>query len=272
MTQPEGYPDGLEFHVDLTVGEILRRTRTHYGQTLDDVGAALRIRPSQLEAIETGHLEQLPGRVYAIGFVRGYSEYLGLDGDKMVYLFKQQSVGNKARVELNFPVPPSESKVPHISLTMAGVIGAVIILIVWGIFYAVSPSPATVPDVPENLSETSITEAPSVVAAAPPPVPMFETAATTAAKEASEKTSMVLEIVQSSWIEIKNKDGASILRQVLKAGDKYMVPDEPGLTLSTGNAGGILVKVGTSEGMPLGKVAEVKRNIPLKTENWTKKP
>lgn len=271
MTQPEGYPEGLEFHVDLTVGEILRRTRTHYGQTLEDVGAALRIRPSQLEAIETGHLEQLPGRVYAIGFVRGYSEYLGLDGDKMVYLFKQQSVGSKARVELNFPVPPSESKVPHVSLTMMGIIGAIVILIVWGIFYAVSPSPAMVPEVPENLSETSITEAPSVVEAAPPPVPMFETS-DVVTEDTLSNTAMVLEIVQSSWIEIKNKDGASILRQVLKAGDKYMVPDEPGLTLSTGNAGGILVKVGEAEAVPLGKVAEVKRNVPLKAESFVKKP
>lgn len=268
MTQPEGYPEGLEFHVDLTVGEILRRTRTYYNQTLEEVGAALRIRPIQLEAIETGNIEQLPGRVYAIGFVRAYSEYLGLDGDKMVYLFKQQSVGNKARVELNFPVPASESKAPPLSYTVMGVMAAVIILAIWGVYYAVSPSPATVPEVPENLSQTSITDAPSVVEAPPPPAeaPKVETSTDVADGQ------MVLEVVQSSWVEIKNKDGASILRQVLKPGDKYMVPDEPGLTLSTGNAGGILVKIGDLPGTPLGKVAEVKRNMPLKADAFAKKP
>ncbi len=42
----------LNFHTDMPVGEILRRTRVHYGQSLFQIEGVLRIRASQLEALE----------------------------------------------------------------------------------------------------------------------------------------------------------------------------------------------------------------------------
>src|SRR5690606_13898422 len=100
-------------YADLPVGEILRRGREHYNLSLNDVEAALRIRASQLGAIEQGRLDLLPGRVYAVGFVRAYAEYLGLDGGRIVQLFKAQSGESRKSPELHFPVAASESKVPN---------------------------------------------------------------------------------------------------------------------------------------------------------------
>ena len=100
-SENNGATSAPDFHTDMPVGEILRRTRTHYGLNLQQVEQILRIRASNLEALETGDVSQLPGRVYAIGFVRAYAEYLGLDGDKMVHLFKQQSVGDKKKIDLS---------------------------------------------------------------------------------------------------------------------------------------------------------------------------
>ncbi|MBN8522195.1 MAG: helix-turn-helix domain-containing protein [Alphaproteobacteria bacterium] len=267
MTLDAGLPDGIDFHTDLSVGEILRRTRVHYNQSLEDVGTMLRIRPSQLEAIESGQIDQLPGRVYAIGFVRSYSEYLGLDGDKMVHLFKQQSVGSKSRLDYHFPEPAAESKVPHVSLSMIGIILAVIVLVVWGVFMTMKPDKAEIPEVPSSLTQSTITEAPPVIELAAPQTPEAPAEIPTVSE-----TQIILEITQSSWVEIKNKSGASILRQVLKPGDQYKVPEEEGLTLSTGNAGGIGVKIGSGDLVLLGKVAEVKRNIPLTVKSLQKKP
>ncbi len=270
MTLDAGLPEGVDFYTDLSVGEILRRTRVHYNQSLEDVGTMLRIRPSQLEAIEAGHIDQLPGRVYAIGFVRSYSEYLGLDGDKMVHLFKQQTVGSKSRPDYHFPEPAAESKVPHVSLSMIGIVSAVIVLVLWGVFMAMKPDKAEIPEVPSSLTQSTITEAPPVIELAVPQTPDTSQAPTDI--PAVSETQIVLEITQSSWVEIKNKSGASILRQVLKPGDQYKVPEEEGLTLSTGNAGGIGVKIGSGDMVPLGKVAEVKRNIPLTVKALQKKP
>lgn len=122
--------DRLDY-TDLSVGEILRRTRVHYGQSLVDIEKALRIRASQLEAIETSDMAQLPGRVYAVGFVRSYAEYLNLDGEKMVALFKHQSGVSPVRTPLDFPTPASETRLPPWWLVAACVAVFGIIMVGW---------------------------------------------------------------------------------------------------------------------------------------------
>ncbi len=253
----------LNFHTDMPVGEILRRTRVHYGQNLDQIESILRIRATQLEALEKGDVSQLPGRVYAIGFVRSYSEYLGLDGDKMVHLFKEQSVGRKAKPDLSFPVPASESKVPNIFIIGASVFG--FLVLVGFVFFMMFPKAGKneIPAVPESLTKSQLNEAPALVGDAMAVNASEQKSVAQAARPDAPKNRIVLEITDASWIEIKNTQGAAILRQVLKAGDLYLVPDEPGLIMSTGNAGGITIKVDGNALPPLGQAGEIKRKIAL---------
>ena len=65
------------------LGEYLQRTREANGQSMDEVVEATKIRSRYLQAIEAGDFKVLPGIVYARGFVRGYADYLGLDGAKI---------------------------------------------------------------------------------------------------------------------------------------------------------------------------------------------
>lgn len=120
-----------EFHTDMPVGEILRRGREHFGQSLEDVERNLRIRAIQLHALETGNIDQLPGKAYALGFVRSYSEYLGLDGEKMVQLFKRQSLGAKIQPNLHFPTPASESKLPGVFIAIIFAVFGIIAIWAW---------------------------------------------------------------------------------------------------------------------------------------------
>lgn len=45
---------------------------------------ATKIRPRYLEALEAGRLSELPGRVYARGFVRDYAHFLGIDPEPLL--------------------------------------------------------------------------------------------------------------------------------------------------------------------------------------------
>ncbi len=54
---------------------------------MDEAVEATKVRGRYLSAIEQGDLRILPGKVYARGFVRSYSEYLGLDGDEVTNLY-----------------------------------------------------------------------------------------------------------------------------------------------------------------------------------------
>lgn len=62
-----------------SIGEYLSGKRQRTGKTLTDISRALKIAQHHLIAIENNSFEELPGRAYAIGFVRSYAIYLGLD-------------------------------------------------------------------------------------------------------------------------------------------------------------------------------------------------
>lgn len=250
----------LDSYTDLSVGEILRRTREYYGQSLPEVEVNLRIRASQLEAIENLDLEKLPGRVYAIGFVRAYSEYLGLDGDKMVHLFKAQSVGKRVKPQLKFPVTFSETKTPNIQIVLFSMVATILLIAYWTVFYTPTKYVEHIPPVPEALKKSN---APILKAA-------LETPSEDGLKAVSEEETGKIELVisEDSWIEIKNAKGEAVVSQVLKPGDKYIVPEKEGYSVSTGNAGGVSIFINDKKVKTLGKSSEVKRNIPLTADSF----
>ncbi len=109
------------------VGAILRGARLARDEELREVAAALRIRLPYLEAIESGAIEELPGITYGIGFVRAYSEYLGLNTSEVVDRFKVEARGMAKRTQLQFPEPLPGNRVPGgalllIVLVLAGAV------------------------------------------------------------------------------------------------------------------------------------------------------
>ena len=54
-------------------GATLRAARERLGWTLPEMAASLRISLTHLEALEDGHIGQLPGNAYAVGYVRSYA-------------------------------------------------------------------------------------------------------------------------------------------------------------------------------------------------------
>ncbi len=54
-------------------GAVLRAARVARGEDSATAAAKLKIRREQLEAIENGEYEKLPGRTYVVGFVRSYA-------------------------------------------------------------------------------------------------------------------------------------------------------------------------------------------------------
>src|SRR5476651_1130751 len=76
-----------------TVGQNLRAARLRRGDEIASVSRALKIRKDHLEALEDDRLEDLPGKTYALGFVRSYAHYLGLDSAAFAERFKQEISG-----------------------------------------------------------------------------------------------------------------------------------------------------------------------------------
>ena len=164
------------------LGADLKAARVRNGFDLAEVADELRIRRVHIHAMEEGHFDDLPAPVYAVGFVRSYADYLGLDGEIAVEAFKQEASGLKGETKLVFPSPIPESRVPTgwliaISLVLAGMIYA-------GWYYAeMNGRLATerVPPLPERLA--ALAPAPTVDGPAsgePVPVGPVETEETPA--------------------------------------------------------------------------------------------
>ncbi|OYV65261.1 MAG: XRE family transcriptional regulator, partial [Acidiphilium sp. 21-66-27] len=84
-----------------------------------------------------------------------------------------------------------------------------------------------------------------------------------AAAASASANPLVISASADSWVQVRGPHGTILFSRVLKAGQSWPVPNEPGLTLTTGNAGGTeLVRNGTA-GAPLGKPGAVLHSVPL---------
>ncbi len=89
-----------------SVGLFLRLLRERAGMTAEATARQVRIRQAYILAIEDDRFEQLPGRAYAIGFVRAYAEFLGAD---------VEATGRAALAEIGrLPLPELRARKPEI--------------------------------------------------------------------------------------------------------------------------------------------------------------
>jgi len=136
------------------VSELLKTTRERAGQDLQVISQVLRIRHVYLQAIEDGRYDDLPGKTYVVGFVRAYSDHLGLDAEEVVKRFKEEVDGLEGRSELMFPSPVTEQSVPGGAIIM---IGLVILASAYGGWYFLSSQDRSmaelVPDLPAKFTE-----------------------------------------------------------------------------------------------------------------------
>jgi cytoskeleton protein RodZ len=108
------------------VGAQLRQRRLERGEDLDDVARSLRIKASYLLGIEQGDLSALPGRPYALGFLRSYADYLGFDGEELVGKIKAAvaDLTDRTRLRIRMPLPENRlPKTPVVVISLALVFG-----------------------------------------------------------------------------------------------------------------------------------------------------
>jgi len=74
---------------------------------------------------------------------------------------------------------------------------------------------------------------------------------------------IVIIATAESWVQLKNPDGSLLFSQVMAPGDSYRVPDRPGITMRTGNAGGIEITVDGKAVRAIGRNGAIRRGVTL---------
>jgi cytoskeletal protein RodZ len=75
-----------------SIGEKLRTTRSEKGYSVEQVARDTHIAKRFIEALEAEDFDVFPGEPYLLGFLRTYSEFLDLDSQEMVSLYKNLKI------------------------------------------------------------------------------------------------------------------------------------------------------------------------------------
>ena len=73
-------------------GQILRETRERKNLTVDQVARDTRISRRYLEALEQEDFSVFPGETYLVGFLRNYAEYLSLNREELVTIYRNMRI------------------------------------------------------------------------------------------------------------------------------------------------------------------------------------
>jgi hypothetical protein len=118
-----------------TLGEKLKKFRSEGRITLFEVSRETKIPVKYLEMIEEGKYESLPPDVYVRGFLRGYGEYLGLDPEKLVGLYRRErDIKENITKEEIKPIAKTK-RVPRFVVTPKIITAGIITLIILGGFF-----------------------------------------------------------------------------------------------------------------------------------------
>ncbi|HEY1709687.1 MAG TPA: RodZ domain-containing protein [Rhizomicrobium sp.] len=241
-----------------SVGQDLRAARLRRGDDLATVSKALKIRKDHLEALEEGRIGDLPGRTYAVGFVRTYADYLGLGAAQYVERYKAEIEG---RTEEREP-PPYADELDTTRFPYGWVVVGVIILavIAYGTYRF-----ATAPDSASNQPVAAVPAqmvAKPEMAPAPHPQPAVSAPAKMAPAQAmsgatppaavpegqkyglgNEGSRVLLRVTAQTRLLVTGAGAKTYINRMLQPGDSYRVPNATGLTLTTPNGGAVQVEL-----------------------------
>lgn len=278
----------------MTVGQIFKKSREAQHLDIPQIAAHLNIGTAHLEAIESSDVNALPPRVYAVGFVRAYADLLGLDAEKMAYLFKIQIYGKKqtdyqkniVKVEgkdLSWAdMVSSQKDLIPIVLTTLIFLGLIVAALYFLFIWITSPhnnnDRISIPKVPLEMMEVAATppqefiESPVedlAIAARIEPIDIIIKPDEGAMSYGADplQSALVFKFLADNWVEIRNvKSGDLMISQTLKAGDAFYVSKDQDILLSTANGAAIEAYLDGQKLGLLGQDGDIIRLRPFSVE------
>ena len=243
---------GLEQHVETSVGERLRLAREEKGLSLDEVARQTRIPIRHLQHIEQEEWDALPAITYTVGFVRSYANAVGLDGPAIGADLRERlgGVSRGGNPATAFYEPADPARVPPRSLAIVAALLAVLLIggyLTWRHYALGGNQPA----------EAATTESPPATAALTRPA---------APRPAPAPAGGPVVIAASDAVWVKIYDGPKILFMgTMKAGDRFPVPAAAAAPqIITGRPNALQVTVGTTAIPPLGPPEKRIKDVSLK--------
>ena len=261
-------------------GRQLAAARESCGFSVAEVARQLKLSPSQVEAMEAGDYQRLPGPVFARGFIRNYARLVKLDPEVFLASAEQRlppAIQREPELphSVNIPFPTGREFYWRKYIIVAPVLLVLLVpVVIFEIYHedatevTMNSGPVALPQPQVVVQEPVAAEGavPQIAAAsgaeAKPALTLDATALP--GKPAAEKPAppvpgtaverkpgehlIKLAFDTQSWVEIHDRTGRRIFSQLNAAGTEQAVSGEAPLTLVVGNAHGVRV---THNGQPV---------------------
>ena len=76
----------------VTAGEVIKNKRESLAKDLNSVSVDTKIQKRFLEYIESNQFDKFDSKIFATGFIKIYSKYLGLDTEKILALYRRSTL------------------------------------------------------------------------------------------------------------------------------------------------------------------------------------
>ena len=255
------------------VGDILKKTRDNRKISLSTISKELKISEEILTNLENNHLQKDIDRVFIIGHLRSYCSFLNLNHAEMIKLYKLQHYPSKKKnIEIEKP------KLEYKLLFSNKLISLSLILFLFGSFYFLfievekpSREYAIIPDLPENyiaiVEEANLNDLVDNKDTLLNPEKNFveiESYSNSSSAIASipdnefQKPSIVtLKFLDDTWVQLRDENDEIILSQLMNEGDEYSYSIFNNYSITSGNAGHILVMINQKVKGKIGKKGQV---------------
>lgn len=253
-----------DFQTDMKVGDILRKARLEKKITIPELAENIKVSIAHIEAIEDGKFETIPARVYLMGFIRAYADYVDLDSEKIIGLLKRQA-GERIAPKENFAIQNNvmeDKSLPDFKIYMGL---AIVLVIALSVFSAIKEnhyfSADIIPTVPNDLkSQTTLLSKPEKKQ-----VDSSVTVDMSVLDDLPKATGqIVLKAIENVWVDIRDGEGKTAFSRVLSAGEEYWIPaDRADFVMTVGNAGGLQMLLDEKPLPALGKKGQVIRKLSL---------
>ncbi|MHB1300638.1 MAG: RodZ domain-containing protein [Burkholderiales bacterium] len=238
-------------------GPVLRAEREKRGLKVEEVASQMRLSRHQVEALERGDYDALPGAIFVRGFIRNYAKLLQIDSESLLEtMARPQESIIPPKVE-GIPFPSGQKRSwAHYAI---GFVVLAFLLLIFEIYRenhvpkppapqlkakpdvpaapAEVPQPSVAPIAPEAPAEASQPAAPVAVqkpaptasASVPNPLP-----AGASQPAASGPIHLVFDV--ASWAEVRDASGKIIFSKLNPAGSEQFVSGIAPFSLVIGNA------------------------------------
>lgn len=226
-------------HEQITFGTWLRRQREIREIPLREISDVTKISLRYLEALEQDRFDVLPAPVFARGFLREYSKYVGLDPDEVVNSYL---TADHDPAEDEASSGGERSGQSSTSSSRRSLIAAVVVLVaLLGLIYAV----AEFLPKPDEERQPPPMAAPVVA----PPVPAPDVADNETVTDASDREPgpeipivTTMDFTEDCWVEVE-VDGERRLSELHVQGESMRLEAERAIRLTLGNPSGVHLEV-----------------------------